>query len=164
MTASPTPPSVPLTGNRRLVFVPTSVSDPKVATGLAGATVKDITYSLTPTGWRPNITEASISDGRLSQRQILNQQGNFSEALEVQYVYGSATDVAKTALVEGTQGYIVDRDSIDNATDFVAAQKVDIYTIKCGKQRKDAPAENALQTITQTLYITAPTQRDVVLT
>jgi hypothetical protein len=164
MTASPTPTSVAITGNRRIAFVPTSVVDPKVATALAGATVKDITYSLTPSGFRPAITENSISDGRMAQRQILNGRGNFSETLEVQYVYGSAADIAQAALAEGVLGYIVDRDSVDNALDWTAAQKVDIYTIEAGKQRKDPPAENALQTITQTLYIKATTQRSVALT
>lgn len=164
MTASPTPPSTPITGNRRIWFVPGTTFAGTVA-ALTGGTAKDITFSLTPTGFRPGITENSISDGRLAQRQVLNAQGNFSEALEVQYVYGSATnDVANTALTEGVAGFIIDRDSVPNETDATAAQKVDVYTVKAGKQRKDAPADNALQTKTQTLYITAPTQRDVALT
>lgn len=163
MTASPTPQSVPITGNLRIWFVPGATFAGTVAV-LTGGTTKDITYSLTPTGWRPTTTENSISDGRLSQRQILTGKGNFSEALEIQYVYGSAADVAKLALTEDVVGFIVVRDSVDNALDPVAAQKVDVFTIKAGKQRKDPPAENALQTITQGLYITAPTQRDVALT
>lgn len=165
MTASPTPPSVPITGNRRLWFYPGATFPGTAAALAAGGTAKDITFSLTPTGWRPAITENSISDGRMAQRQVLSQQGNFSEACEVQYVYGSATqDVANVAMKEGTLGFIIDRDSIDNATDPAAAQTVDVYTVKCGKQRKDPPADNALQTKTQTLYLTAPTQRDLALT
>lgn len=167
MTGSSTPPSVPITGNLRIWFVPGTPGTPFAATAaaLSAGTAKDITYSLTPTGWRPTITENSISDGRMSQKQILNGQGNFSEACEVQYVYGSATlDVANVALIEGTYGYIVVRDSVANDTDPAAAQLVDVYTVSCGKQRKDPPAENALQTKTQTLYIKAVTQRDVALT
>lgn len=165
MTASPTPPSVPITGNLRIWFVPGTPGTAWAGTAASlGTTGKDITYSLTPTGWRPNITENSISDGRMAQKQILNGQGNFSEALEVQYVYGTPTqDVANVALLEGTYGYIVVRDSIANSTDPAAAQIVDVFTVSCGKQRKDAPTENALQTKTQTLYIKAVTQRDVAL-
>jgi hypothetical protein len=164
MTASPTPPSVPITGNLRIWFVP-GTTFAGTSAALTGGTAKDITFSLTPTGWRPAVTENSISDGRAAQRQILNQQGNFSEALEVQYVYGSATaDVARVALAEGTAGFVVVRDSVANETDPVAAQKVDVYTVKAGKQRKDPIAENALQTMTQTLYVTGTTQRDVALT
>lgn len=163
MTASPTTPSTPITGNRRLWFVPgTTFAGTAAALGTAG---KDITFDLTPTGWRPTITENSISDGRMAQKQVMSGQGNFSEALEVQYIYGTPTqNIADVALVEGTPGFIVDRDSIANSTDPAAAQLVDVYTVKCGKQRKDAPTENALQTKTQTLYVTAPTQRGVALT
>jgi hypothetical protein len=163
MTASPTPPSVPITGNLRIWWVPGATWAGTSAS--LTATGKDITYSLTPTGWRPAITENSISDGRMSQKQVLSGQGNFSEAIEVQYVYGTPTqDVANVALTEGTEGFIVVRDSIANSTDPAAAQIVDAFHVKCGKQRKDAPADNALQTKTQTLYPVAPTQRDVALT
>lgn len=167
MTASPTPPSVPITGNLRIWFVPGTPGTPfgGTAAALTAGTAKDITYSLTPTGWRPQITENSISDGRMSQKQILNGQGNFSEACEVQYVYGSKTqDVANIALIEGTYGFIVVRDSVDNTQDAATGDVVDVFTISCGKQRKDPPAENALQTKTQTLYIKAVTQRDFALT
>jgi hypothetical protein len=167
MTASPTPPSVPITGNLRIWFVPGTPGTPFAGTAAAllAGTAKDITYSLTPTGWRPTITENSISDGRMSQKQVLNGQGNFSEAVEVQYVYGSAAlDVANVALLEGTYGFIVVRDSVLNATDPAAAQLVDVYTVQAGKQRKDPPADNALQTKTQSLYVKAVTQRDLALT
>lgn len=162
MTASPTPPSVPITGNLRIWWVPGTTFAGTAAS--LGTTGKDITYSLTPTGWRPNITENAISDGRMAQKQVMSGQGNFSEALEVQYVYGTPTqDVAKIAMTEGTAGFIVVRDSIANSTDPAAAQIVDVFQVKCGKQRKDAPTENALQTMTQTLYPYGPTQRDVAL-
>jgi hypothetical protein len=163
MTASPTPPSVPITGNLRVWWVPGATFAGTAA--VLGTTGKDLTYSLTPTGWRPTITENSISDGRMSQKQVLSGQGDFSEAIEVQYVYGTpAQDVANLALTESTEGFIVVRDSIANSIDPTAAQIVDVFHVKCGKQRKDAPAANALQTKTQTLYPVAPTQRDVALT
>lgn len=163
MSASPTPPSVPITGNLRIWWFP-GTTWAGTATAL-GTTGKDITYSLTPTGWRPAITENSISDGRMAQKQVLSGQGDFSEAIEVQYVYGTPLqDVANVALTEGTEGFVIVRDSIANSTDPAAAQIVDVFHVKCGKQRKDAPAANALQTKTQTLYPVAVTQRDVALT
>jgi hypothetical protein len=161
MTASPTTPSTPITGNLRIWFVPGSTWAGTAAS--LGTTGKDITFDLTPTGWRPTITENSISDGRMSQKQILSGQGNFSEALEVQYIYGTPlTNLADVALIEGTEGFIVVRDSLANITDPAATQLVDAFHVKCGKQRKDAPTENAPKT--QTLYPVAPTQRNVALT
>jgi hypothetical protein len=162
MTASPTPGSVSTVGMFRVVFVPKG-SNPRSLAVLNGATTKDITYSLTPGGWRPQTTENSVSDGRFTQRQILSRKGNYSLALEVQYTYGAEDDIAYPVLVEDVEGFIVVRESEQNETDWAVAQTVDVFPIQCGKQRKDPPAENALKTITQGLYSTGPTDTDAVV-
>src|SRR4051812_31944163 len=113
MTASTTPGSVSTVGMFRVWFVPKG-SNPKSLAVLTGATSKDITYSLTPGGWRPNTTENTVSDGRFTQRQILNRKGNFSLALEVQYTYGATDDVAYPTLVEDIEGFIVVRENLTN--------------------------------------------------
>jgi hypothetical protein len=159
MTASPTPGSVSTVGMFRLAFVPKG-SNPLSLAILNGVTTKDITYSLTPGGWRPATTENTVSDGRFTQKQILNRKGNFSLALEVQYTYGATDDIAYPTLIEDVEGFIVVRESVDNAVDWALTQKADVFAIKAGKQRKDPPAENALKTITQGLYLTAPTLVD----
>jgi hypothetical protein len=49
----------------RIWFVPGTTPFAGTSAALTGGTAKDITFSLTPTGWRPAITENSISDGRM---------------------------------------------------------------------------------------------------
>jgi hypothetical protein len=129
---------------------------------LTGATTKLITYSLTPDGWNRALAENAIDDPRLSLKQTFSRPGTFTETLEVTYVYGDTNDVAKVALAEGTAGFLVERRSVPNATDWAIAQKVDVLAILCGKQRKNAPAANGIQTITQTIYLTSVTQNDAV--
>lgn len=163
MALEATPNSVSTVGNLRIVFLPSSVTNPLSVASITGGTSKDITYSLTPSGWTPDISENSISDGRLAQQQILNRPGNFSESLEIEYVYGDANDVAKTALAQGVAGYFVVREGVANATAWAAGQKVDVFTILAGKQRKNPPAENSLFTMKQGMYLTAVTQRDATL-
>lgn len=164
MTASPTQGSVSTVGMFRIVFVPKpnggTTTDPRSLAVLNAATTKDVTYSLTPGGFRPAVTENSVSDGRFTQRQILSRKGNFSLALELQYVYGADDDIAYAALKEDVEGWIVVRESEPNETDWAADQLVDVYPIQAGKQRKDPPAENALKTVTQGLYSTGPTDSD----
>lgn len=162
MTASPTPGSVSTTGMFRVWFVPKG-SNPLSVAVLGGILAKDLTYSLTPGGWRPATTENTVSDGRFTQRQVLSRKGNYSLALEVQYVYGATDDIAYPTLIEDVEGFIVVRESVTNDVDPTAAQKVDVFAIQAGKQRKDPPAENALKTITQGLYSTAPTKVDQAL-
>jgi hypothetical protein len=162
MTLEATPLSVASDGNMRIAFVPTG-SNPLSVAILTGGTTKLITYSLTPDGWNRGVTENSIDDPRLSLKQTFSRPGTFTESLEITYVYGDAADVAKIALVEGTAGFFVERRSLPNATDWTIAQKVDVLQILCGKQRKNAPAANGIQTITQTIYLTGVTQIDQAL-
>jgi hypothetical protein len=66
-------------------------------------------------------------------------------------------------LPEGTSGFFVIRRGTDNATDWTVGQKVDVITFTAGAQRPDAPTENGVDTISQTVYITSVTQRQVTL-
>lgn len=162
MTAEATPLSVASDGNLRVAFVP-SGSNPLSVAILAGATTKLLTYSLTPDGWNRTVTENTVDDPRLSLKQVFSRPGNSTEALEIQYVFGDTNDVAKVALVEATAGFFVDRRSVPNATDWATGQKVDVITFIAGKQRKNPPAANGIQTISQTCFITALTQYDATL-
>ena len=67
------------------------------------------------------------------------------------------------ALKPGTKGKLAYRASVQNATAWTVGQKADIITIECGEQRKDPPAENGVQTVTQTLMVTAVTETDALL-
>jgi hypothetical protein len=162
MAAEPTPLSVASDGNLRVAVVPTG-SNPLSVAILTGATTKLITYSLTPDGWNRAVTENTVDDPRLSLKQTFSRPGTSSETLELKYVYGDTNDVAKPALTEGLQVFLVDRRSVTNATEWTIGQKVDVLTVILGKQRKDAPAANGIQTITQTAFVVSATQYDASL-
>lgn len=162
MALEATPNSVPTDSNFRVWFVPAGSNAKSVAI-LNGATAKSLTYSLTPAGFNRTTTEETISDERLSLKQMLERAGTVGETLEVQYVYGDAGDVASVALAAGVEGYIVARYAVPNATDATIAQKVDIIPISCGKQRKDQPTRNGVFTKTQKLFVTGVVEDDVAL-
>lgn len=159
MAAEAVPLSVAWDDNLRITFVPEG-GDALSAAILAGGTAKDLTYSLKT--FNRAITEAVIDDPRLTLKQILQKRGKVTETLEVNYVFGDASDVAYAALTEGVKGSLVLRYSLPNSTAWDAAQTVDVLTIECGKQRKDAPVENGVQTATQTLFITGVSVDDTV--
>lgn len=162
MTLEATPLSVASDGNLRIAAVPTG-SDPTSVAVLAATTTKLITYSLTSDGWNRAKTENTVTDDRLSNKQSFARPGTATETLEVTYVYGDTNDVAKTVLIEGTTLQFVDRRSVPNATEWATGQKVDIITAICGAQRKNAPAKDGTQTISQTMFIIATTRTDVAL-
>jgi hypothetical protein len=163
VTLEVTPPSQQSDGFLRIAFVP-SGNNLSVAI-LAGGTTKDITYSLTPSGWNRAQTENVIQDGRLTNIQVLNRPGTFTEQITVQYVItdGSTADIAYTAFGGangGVSGFLTARYGIANATAWTIAQKVDSFSFVSGRALRDAPTANGLQTVTQILYLTAPTLKD----
>lgn len=165
MALEATPGSVATDGNLSLWFVPYGVStDPASKVVLDGATTKRITYSLTPEGFAHSIDEATIEDGRLTLKQVLQQAGTVTDNLELSYVYGATDDVARVALTEGAEGWIVARYAVPNGDAVTATtQKVDILPIRCGVQRKSAPTRNATFTIVQKQFVTGTVLRDQVV-
>ena len=162
MALETTPKSIASDGNLRVAFVPEG-SDAKSVAILGGGTTKALTYSLTPSGLNRTITENSVEDARLTLKTVLSRPGTSTQSLELQYVFGDEGDVAKPALAEGTEGFIVIRYGIPNETDWTIGQEVDILPVLAGKQRKDAPTANGVFTITQAFYVTGVPQDDVTL-
>jgi len=156
------PASIAADGNFRITAVPSGANALSVAI-LTGGTAVPLTYGFTPSGFNRNITENSVDDPRLTLKQVLSRPGTSTEVYEVQYVDSVDTKSAKVNLVEGTAWSLNMRYGVDNATVLTVGQKADVASIVCGKQRRDAPTANGLQTISQTLYVTAPTVTDAVL-
>lgn len=134
---------------------PLSVADLDAGTAL--------TYSFTADGFNWAISQATVEDKRLTLDQDLTRPGRKSETLEVQYVASEDAGSAAVVLAEGTEGHLTVRRGIANSVVNTVAQVADVITFVAGAQRPDAPAENGRDTISQTLYITAPTVQGGVL-
>jgi hypothetical protein len=156
MAAEAVPQSVNWDDNLRITWT-AEADDPKSAADLIAGV--DLTYSLKTL--TRTINEARIEDPRLTLKQILERPGKVTEQVEVQYVFGDDADVAAATLIQGAKGHLTLRYSIPNSTTWAAAQVVDVITVECGKQRKDSPVENGVQTLTQTLFVIDITEDDV---
>lgn len=153
MTLEATPPSVGTEENLLIVFMPAcaDINAPTVTEWDAGT---PITYSLTPDGWKPTASQATVVDDRLTLAQAMERPGKKTKSLSVQYVYGTEDDVAAPALEEGTAGFIGVRAGVPNETAGTAAQKVTIWPVLCGEQMEDPAVANGVFTMTQTLFVT----------
>jgi hypothetical protein len=158
MALEAVPQSVNWDDNLRITWT-AEADDPKSAADLIAGV--DLTYSLKTL--TRTINEARIEDPRLTLKQILERPGKVTEQVEVQYVFGDDADVAAATLIQGTKGHLTLRYSIPNSTVWAAAQVVDVITVECGKQRKDSPVENGVQTLTQTLFVIDITEDDVAI-
>jgi len=138
----------------------------KAANALSVAIInagKALTYSFTPDGFNWSISQATVDDKRLTLVQDLSRPGKVTETLEVKYVASEDPGSAAVVLAAGTEGQLNIRRGVDNSVVATVAQKADVITYIAGVQRPDAPTENGLDTISQTLYITAPTVHGGVL-
>lgn len=137
--------------------------DPISAADLA--TGDDLTYSFTPDGFDWQTTQAEVEDKRLTLDQDLSRPGKKKETLNVRYVDSTDADSAAVLLVEGTEGYLTVRRGIAEDIEWTAStHKGDVITFVAGAQRPDAPTENGVDTISQQLFITAPTLRKQTIT
>src|SRR4051812_44580883 len=98
MALEATPSSLQSDGYLRIGFVPTG-NNLSVAI-LTGGTEKDFTYSLTPDGFNRQYTENQVDDPRLTNVQVLNRPGTFTEKIDLRYVVTDlgATDIVYTAI------------------------------------------------------------------
>lgn len=78
---------------------------------------------------------------------------------------GAAGNEAKTAMAEGTEGYIVVRYGLPSATAWAASQVYDIIPAKAGVQNKNTNAQDefAPLTYTQEVIATGPLVEDGVV-
>lgn len=160
MAAETVPASTQSDNRWRIAFV-ASADDPTSVADLDAGDL--ITYSLTSDGFNHTVTQAKAEDKRLTLDQDLSRPGRITEDLEVTYVRSSDAASAHALLTKGVEGYLVVRRGVDNATAWTIGDKVDIYEFVAGVQRPNAPTENGVDTLTSTLFITAPTRHAVTL-
>lgn len=160
MPAETVPASSQSDGRWAIWNVPTG-SNAASAAIINGGTSKKLTYSFTADGFNYALSQAEVEDKRLTLDQDLTRPGRKKETLEVKYVDSTDANSADAVLTEGSTGQLVVRRGIANATSATVGDKIDIITYTAGAKRPDAPVENGVDTISQTLYITAVTQRDV---
>ena len=162
MALETAPASQPSTGKWRITFVPTG-SNALSAAILVGATSYDLTYGFTPDGFNRVFNETAVEDPRLTMSQVLSQPGSYTEILEVKYVESVTAGSASVILVDGLTGFLSIRRGVSAATVWTSAQKADVITFVAGKRRNDPPVANGLDTISQTLYLTAATQNQATI-
>lgn len=153
-------------GRHKITWVPRGTGtapNPLSAAVLKGASAIAMTYGFTQDGFTPAGTQASIEDKRYTLNSNLSRPGKVTDALNVKYV--DSTDAGSPAVVlkQNVEGWFVVRKGKDANADWAAADVVSVYTVICGVQLEDVPTENGLDTISQGMYITQPTQRKVAL-
>ena len=161
------PLSIPADGSLKVLVVPALAvpSEPSIDE-LTAPEVFELQCYLSADGWNPSTDEQVSVDDRLCDRQTYERRGRFSDSLEITYVYqGQDMDAednkAFAMLRAGETGFLVPRWGLDHELPVEVGDLVEVYPVEYGVQRKQPPEANGRLRITQKVFITGPTQRDV---
>lgn len=166
MPAELVPSSVQSDGKWRITNVPIGSNAKSVAI-LNAAPAKPITYGLTADGFNSSVTQATVTDKRLTLIQDLSRPGKVTETLDFKAVassdVASADQILLALSLSGAESQFVVRRAVDNDATHAVAQVADIHTGVVGVRRPEAPTENGVDTASYMLFITKPTERAVPL-
>lgn len=132
----------------KLVTALANPAAPSLATEINAASSVDV--SLTFYDWNPTINvNSGNAPKRLGTRNQMPQEGLAQyQLIEVSYPYNPQADdtdpdnAAKAALTEGTILYAVVRKGPDAETAFAADDQVEVWKVRCGKQRRGRSGED----------------------
>jgi hypothetical protein len=161
-------------GAETVIYAPTlaTPTTPKLTEVGTGVTTA-INLSNPLRGFSPGGDQGSSTDVRLSSKQVYQVPNRFAPTIEdITYVYdpqattGSATNKHYETLKNGVSGYLIDRRGKDVATAPTIGDKVDVYPVTFGQQRRtaiDPSAEGSKFEITQSVFITGDVIYDAAL-
>lgn len=153
-------------GRAKVLFVP-AIADPTKPTlvELNASGVIDLTYLLFGDGFDHQTEVTKFETSRYTLEQLLEQEGTVKDTIVLKYPYmGVAGDVARTGLVRGTLGYIVERLVVANEAELAAAQLLSIVApVRAGLQREIPRTKNTEIGKTQELLVTGRVERDVAI-
>lgn len=157
-------------GNETVIYVPTLAvpSAPTVAE-LTGATALNLGYALR--GFAPASDQGVSEDIRLASTQTFENPGRVKKSIDdVTYVYdpqaaaGVSSNKHYATLKQAVTGFLVDRRGIPATTAVIAAQKVDVYPVQFGAQRRvavDPSAEGGKFEVIQKPFVTGLVLEDI---
>lgn len=153
-------------GRWRITNVPIGSNAKSVAIA-NGGTAKPITYGLTADGFNRQITQADVTDKRLTLVADLTRPGRITETVTLKAVVSSDADSADqilTALAaSGVESQLLVRSAVGNEVVHTVGQKADLLVGIVGKRRPDAPVENGVDTVQFTFHLTKPSEDQVAL-
>jgi hypothetical protein len=159
------PAAVSTNGTMLAIFV-TAIANPAVPklTEINAVSSIDLSCYLTGEGLNTDTTENTIEDPRLCSKQVYEARGDFTDTMELTYVFNldsPADDEARIGLPAGTRGFIVLRWAVDSDVAMATGDLVDVYPVELGVQRKNTPTRNGVHKITQKPFVIGAVQRDV---
>lgn len=131
MTLSVSEPSVGSVGQHRHWWVPGETKP--TLTDLSAPTTKDLTYSFAGDGFNPSSSDSTTTDTRQGRKVNPTKISTSTVTTTGEFVAtGKASDVARIALAEGTEGWHVVRPFVANEEEPAADDLFELYHVTTG--------------------------------
>lgn len=162
------PKSVNTNGTVKATFVATIAAGSGIptTTELNAVSSEELSCYITGEGLNWETSENTIEDPRLCSKQVFQARGDFTDSLEITYVFNPASaadNKAALKLVAGVKGFIALRWAVDVENVWAIANIIDVVPVEAGQPRKMTAARNGVHRIVQKLYVTGTVLRDVAL-
>lgn len=160
-------------GNTSVTVVQTiaNMSAPDLSTEIAAASSVNVSCFLYSGGVGTSTTNKGEAPRRLCTKSVLQQFGQTTyEVTDLQYSYDPQAALstndndARSALVEGTEVYLIIRRGLDaQDSAYAAGQYVDVWKVRLGPQNKTQTGDDefAEYSITQSVVAVTPPVEDV---
>lgn len=153
------PAGVPSMGTRRVIFIPGTVANIDAITVTEASAAKNVScYILRNNGLTKSLTQNKITDGRYCSAQDFQRFGSKSKEMSLAYSFNlqePTDDEARLALVEGTEGILVEFFQVDeDSTVFAADDWYQATPIQLGEQHIPPVEDNAIDRIEQQVAVT----------
>lgn len=153
------PAGVPSMGTRRVVFIPGTVGDIDAITVTEATAAANIScYLMRSNGLTKSLTENKITDSRYCSAQDFQRFGSKQKEMGLAYSTNLDTptdDAARLALVEGTEGILVEFFQVDEDSEtFAVGDWYQATPIQLGEQNIPPVEDNAIDRIEQAAAVT----------
>ncbi len=115
----------------------------------------DLEGFLTPDGLGIDLGDEAVDTSALNSTFSTEKAGRGTVSIELTFKDQGVGAAPWTTFASRPSGYLVVRYGVAVTTDWTAAQKVDVYTVKAGDRKPIAPAANEVQQFTVQLFSTA---------
>lgn len=167
------PEGVDSQGNESVIWVP-AIANPAAPKLTELNATGSVNISCAIRGFSPESEQGTSDDIRLcsvetfeNPGRVKNSIGDITSVYDPQAVDGAADNKHYEAMVQGAQGFLVDRRGLNARTAALAiGQKVDVYPVTLGAQRRvalDPTAEGGKFEVIQKPFISGPVEKDVAL-
>lgn len=153
----------PSDGNGNVLWA-SAIADPSAPTVAEIAAATPITYGLMPDGFNHQTTINSVTTGRYTLRQALEQDGTVIDTVEIKWPYNRTTPTAVETAVgtPGTAGFIIHSLGYENGHTYAEDDVLNaVIPVKTSIPRDVPPTANTEAAKIQKLNVTGTVHREV---